>query len=99
MANEVATPTQSVASGSRAASATDYVDGTSTRELAHRRSGEIEVSLLWHPALNRVELYILDLATDVSMNLDIAPDRALDAFHHPYAYMAQSKSPSATSHD
>lgn len=89
MANEVATPAQSIASGSRAAPAANDVIDTSTRELAHRRSGEIEVSLLWHPALNRVELYILDLATGVSMNLDIAPDKALDAFHHPYAYIAR----------
>src|SRR5262245_52034171 len=92
-ANKVATPAASTASGSRAPPATNHVIGTSTRELAHRRSGEIEVSLLWHPDLNRVELCILDRATDVSMNLDVAPDRALDAFHHPYAYMAQVTSP------
>jgi hypothetical protein len=78
-------------------SAANDVSGTSPRELAHRRSGEIEISLLWHPELDRVELYILDRATGVSMNLDVAPDRALDAFNHPYAYMAPIKRPSATS--
>ncbi len=99
MANKVATPGQSIASGSRAAPATNDVIGRSTRELAHRRSGEIEVFLLWHPAFNRVELCILDLATSLSMHLDVAPDRALDAFHHPYAYLAQPNSPLATSLD
>ena len=90
MVNEVATRARSIASGSRAAPATNDVIGRSTRELAHRRSGEIEVFLLWHPALDRVELCILDLATDVSMHLDVAPEKALDAFHHPYAYVSAS---------
>jgi hypothetical protein len=38
---------------SRSAPGTDAV-GTPTRELAQRRSGEIDVLLLWHPELDRV---------------------------------------------
>ena len=30
--------------------------------------------------------------TGVSVHVDVAPDRALDAFDHPYAYLAQPKS-------
>ena len=73
----------------RPAPATDDAAGAQTRELAQRRSGEIDVFLLWHPELDRVELCVLDLATDVSMHIEVAPDKALDAFNHPYAYMTQ----------
>ena len=87
MADEVATA-QSVARGSRPAPATDDVPDPSTRELAQRRSGEIEVFLLWHAALDRIELCAVDLATGVSLHVEVAPDKALDAFYHPYTYLA-----------
>jgi hypothetical protein len=99
MADEIATPTPTVVRGRRPAPATDDFIGTSTRELAQRRSGEIEVFLLWHSALDRVEICLLDLATGVSVHLDVAPDRALDAFYHPYAYVTQPGSTSAPSFD
>jgi hypothetical protein len=85
--HEAVTLPPTVAGGSRPAPATDNVVGTSARELAQRRSGELEVSLLWHPDLDLVELCILDLATGVSVHVEVAPDRALDAFYHPYAYV------------
>ena len=65
-------------------------DGPSpARELAQRRSGMVEVLLLWHPKSDRVELAVRDLATDASFHLDIAPGNAVDAFYHPYAYAAR----------
>ena len=76
---------------SRPAPGTDGAVGGPTRELAQRRSGEVDVLLLWHPDLDRVELCVLDLATGVSVHVDIAPDKALDAFNHPYAYMTRRK--------
>ena len=90
MADEVAGFSVAVSDG-RSARATDDAVGARTRELAQRRSGGIDVLLLWHPELDRVELCVLDLATGVSMHVDVAPDKALDAFHHPYAYLAQRK--------
>jgi len=72
--------------------ATDDQGGADIRELALRRSGGIEVLLLWHAALNTVELCVLDLATGVSVHVDVAPDRALDAFNHPYTYVNGSGS-------
>jgi hypothetical protein len=78
----------------RSAPRTDETVGAPTRELAQRRSGEVDVLLLWHPALDRVELCVLDLATGVSVHVDVAPDKALDAFNHPYAYVTQRKSSS-----
>jgi len=64
----------------------------STRELAHRLSGTVEVLLLWHPEVDRVELFLRDMATDVSFHLDVAPGNAIDAFYHPYAYAASRNS-------
>jgi hypothetical protein len=68
-------------------------DGPSpARELAQRRSGTVEVLLLWHPKGDRVELAVRDLATDASFHIDIAPGNAIDAFYHPYAYAARPES-------
>jgi len=63
--------------------------GAPTRELAQRLSGTVEVLLLWHPDIDRVELSVRDLTTDASFHLEVAPDSAIDAFYHPYAYAAR----------
>jgi hypothetical protein len=57
-----------------------------TRELAYRRNGGIEVALDWDQMSGKVTLFVGDLATGVAFEFPVAPDRALDAFHHPYAY-------------
>jgi hypothetical protein len=57
-------------------------------ELAQRLSGPDEVLLLWHPENDQVELSIHDVATGATYHLEVAPGNAIDAFHHPYAYMA-----------
>jgi hypothetical protein len=92
MADAPATRTQKTYSNSRPAPPADATIDASTRELAQRCSGEIEVFLLWHPALDRIELCVLDSTSGVSVHVDVPPDRALDAFYHPYAYMAQPQS-------
>ena len=58
-------------------------------ELAQRRSGDVDVLLLWHPESDRIELCVLDPAIGVSAHVDVPPDKALDAFDHPYAYVAR----------
>jgi hypothetical protein len=73
----------------RPAPAADNASRPSARELAQRRSGDIDVLLLWHPDVDRIELCVLYLATGVSVHVDVAPDKALDAFNHPYAYVTQ----------
>ena len=73
----------------RPAPAADETSGAPARELAQRRSGDIDVLLLWNQDLDRIELCVLDLATGVSVHVDVAPDKALDAFNHPYAYITQ----------
>ena len=60
----------------------------STRELAARESEGISVRLLWHPFENAVTVSVEDASSDDCFQLAVAPERALDAFHHPFAYAA-----------
>ena len=62
----------------------------SVRELAQRLSGTDEVLLLWHPAVNRVEVSVHDVTTGVGFLIEVAPDHAIEAFYHPYAYAAST---------
>jgi hypothetical protein len=60
---------------------------TITRELDSRGSDGIHVRLLWHPHDARVSVAVHDTKTGDVFDLAV-PDtsRALDVFHHPYAY-------------
>lgn len=59
-----------------------------TRELAARDSDGIHVLLLWHPRENALTVSVEDARGGDRFQLAIAPDRALDAFYHPFAYAA-----------
>ena len=59
---------------------------TTPRELAYRVSDAVHVRLLWHPATNRVTVQVVDESLDESFEFEAPPDRALDAFEHPFAY-------------
>jgi hypothetical protein len=58
------------------------------RELAHRQSANLEVTLLWNQRSRRVWISIYDLAKDEQRAVLVPHNRALDAFNHPYAYLA-----------
>jgi len=58
-----------------------------TKELASRRSGDDEILLLWNPCDGRVEVAVRETATGVEFHVRVAPGRALDVFHHVYAYI------------
>ena len=58
------------------------------RELAHRRSANLEVTLLWNRRSRRVWVSIYDLANDEQRAVLVPHDRAMDAFNHPYVYLA-----------
>jgi len=57
-----------------------------TRELAQRLTGGVEVLLLWYPDIDLVELSLQDRATGGRFHIEVAPEDAIDAFYHPYAY-------------
>jgi hypothetical protein len=59
-----------------------------TRELAARESDGIHVLLLWNPDENAVTVSVEDERVGDRFQLAVAPERALDAFYHPFAYAA-----------
>lgn len=69
-------------------SVTSDLAGAPTRELAQRLTGGVEVLLLWHPGIDLVELSLHDQATGAGFQVAVAPEDAIDAFYHPYAYAA-----------
>ena len=59
-----------------------------TRELAVREGDGIHVLLLWHPDEHALTVSVEDARVGDRFQLAVAPDRALDAFYHPFAYAA-----------
>jgi hypothetical protein len=58
------------------------------RELAARDDDGIHVLVLWHPDENALTVSVEDARLGDRFQLAVAPDRALDAFYHPFAYAA-----------
>jgi hypothetical protein len=59
-----------------------------TRELAAREGDGVRVLLLWHPREDAVTVSVEDARAGHDFQLAVAPDCALDAFYHPFAYAA-----------
>ena len=59
-----------------------------TRELAARESNGLHVVLLWHSREDALTVSVEDDRLGDRFQLAVAPDRALDAFYHPFAYAA-----------
>ena len=58
------------------------------RELDHRRSDGIEVTLLWNARTKAVSVSVVEERSAAGFQFEVPPADALDAFHHPYAYAA-----------
>jgi hypothetical protein len=67
-----------------AASLTDWP----LRELASRVSTGTEITLLWNERTGAVTVSVLNRDSGQHIEFAAAPDRALDAFYHPYAHAA-----------
>jgi hypothetical protein len=63
------------------------------RELAQRSTGPVEITLYWDSGADEVMVELIDRGGGASFQLVVAPDRALDAFHHPYAYASSVDPP------
>ena len=61
------------------------------RELSHRMSDGIEVSLRWNSETNQVLVTVTEDQLGASFMFEVAAEDALDAFHHPYAYAAHRR--------
>jgi hypothetical protein len=60
------------------------------REIDHRYNDGIDVWLHWRPEDDRAVVSVRDSKTGDAFTLDVRPDqRALDVFHHPYAYAGE----------
>ena len=70
---------------------------TTVHELDHRANDGIQVTMSWDSATDRVTVSVADAKTDDAFEVVVAPgERALDVFHHPYAYRAVREDRSAT---
>jgi hypothetical protein len=58
------------------------------RELAARETDGINVVLLWRPNVKKLTVTVEDARAGDRFELSVEPDRALDAFYHPFAYAA-----------
>jgi hypothetical protein len=57
------------------------------RELDHRAGAGIDVWLLWRALDDRVVVAVTDAKSGDAFTLEVAANqRAMDVFHHPYAY-------------
>jgi hypothetical protein len=62
------------------------------RELDSRTSDGIHVQLLWHPRDGHVSVAVNDSKTGEIFELEVRHGhRALDVFHHPFAYSAEPR--------
>ena len=61
---------------------------TARRELDHRHSDGIDLTLSWRPSRNDLVLTVRDGTG--GFELEVRADEALDAFDHPYAYAARA---------
>ncbi len=86
MTDRAASPVRTLASDDGPPAARGEWMSAPTRELAQRRSGTVEVLLLWHPRTNRVELSVRESPTGGGFQTVVEPGDAIDAFYHPYAY-------------
>jgi hypothetical protein len=58
-----------------------------SRELARRVSGGLEVTLYWRAADDSTSVQIRQGESDEVLLFTVAPEHALDAFHHPFAHL------------
>jgi hypothetical protein len=72
---------------------------TERRELAHRTSDGIEVTLFWSKPSNQVTIAVLDSRSHETLEFEVDGTAALDAFNHPYAYASTARARNlATTH-
>ena len=60
--------------------------GTAVRELNRRINDGFDVRLLWNPRTTCVFVAIEDQRDGTSFEFQVDATRALEAFHHPFAY-------------
>ena len=59
------------------------------RELARRVSGGLEVALYWDARDNTTTIEVYHAETAETIAFLVPGDKALEAFHHPFAHLGQ----------
>jgi hypothetical protein len=73
----------------------DTHTNTELRELDQRAGDGIEVRLLWRPHDDRALVAVSDSKSGESFTIEVRDDqRALDVFHHPFAYAGERRATS-----
>lgn len=62
------------------------------RELDHRVSGNLEITLTWHPAQGTTSVRVRHLVTAETASFEVPAEMALDAFHHPFTHRTPTPS-------
>lgn len=57
-------------------------------ELDSRRSGTVEVALVWSRRTNGLAVVVRDDADSSERRVTVDAEHALDVFHHPFAYLS-----------
>ena len=70
----------------------------SRRELAHRVSGGLEITLYWNPHDDSTSITVHQLTSWETISFPVRPDHALHAFHHPFAHLRQQDAAETASH-
>jgi hypothetical protein len=60
------------------------------RELAHRESDGLEVTLSWQPTTDRLTVCVRDHRRGAYFEIEPDASLALETFHHPYSYADSS---------
>jgi YD repeat-containing protein len=63
-----------------------------TRELARRAGGGIDVTLYWDAADNTTSIEVFHDATETLLHFAVPRGHALDAFYHPFAHLPSALS-------
>lgn len=72
----------------------------SRRELAHRVSGGIEITLYWSPDDDGTSVEVFHAGTGQTLHFAVAREHALDAFYHPFSHLpAPSDDPLVRAND
>jgi hypothetical protein len=58
------------------------------RELAHRTTDGLEVTLFWRETTSELSVSVSDERSGAYFELATEPHEALDVFYHPYSYAA-----------
>jgi hypothetical protein len=56
------------------------------RELAHRSSNGVDVTMLWDPATDRVHVAVIDYEVGEAFDVPVCDANPMDVFNHPYFY-------------